>query len=191
MTMSPGLRKLTLSAHLTLSVGWLGAVAAYTALDVTAATSHEPQVLRAAYLGMGLVAGWVIVPLALASLLTGVIISAGTKWGLFRHWWVVISLLLTMVATLVLLVETSTINALAGMAADPSTSSDELRSMGSTLVHSVGGTVVLLVVLLLNVFKPRGLTPYGWRKVREERKAASASSGSKRGSALEREPESG
>lgn len=169
--MPPGLRKLALSAHLTLSVGWIGAVAAYTALDVAAATSQDPQMLRAAYLGMGLIAASVIVPLAIASLLTGLVMSIGTKWGLFRHWWVVISLLLTIFATLVLMVETQTINAFAAMAADPTTSSDDLRSMGSTLVHSVGGTVVLVVVLALNVYKPRGLTPYGWRKQREERSA--------------------
>ncbi len=169
--MPPGLRKLALSAHLTLSVGWIGAIAAYTGLDVAAATSQDPQTLRAAYLGMGLIAGSVIVPLAIASLLTGLVMSIGTKWGLFRHWWVVISLLLTIFATLVLMVETQAINAFAAMAADPTTSGDDLRSMGSTLVHSVGGTVVLVVVLALNVYKPRGLTPYGWRKQREERSA--------------------
>lgn len=169
MTLSPGLRKFALSVHLTVSVGWIGAAAAYTALDVTAATSQDPMALRAAYLGMGTVAGSVIVPLALASLITGLVISAGTKWGLFRHWWVVISLLLTIVATLVLMVETRTIKAFAAIAADPTTSGSDLRSLGSTLVHSVGGTVVLLVVLVLNVYKPRGLTPYGWRRQRQER----------------------
>jgi hypothetical protein len=171
VTIPTGIRKLVLSAHLTLSVGWIGAIAAYTALDLTAATSHDPQTLRAAYLGMGLIAGTVIVPLAIASLITGVVVSIGTKWGLFRHWWVVISLVLTTFASVVLMVETRTINALAAMAADPTTSTNDLRSMGSTLVHSIGGTVVLLMVLVLNVYKPRGLTPYGWRKRREERRA--------------------
>lgn len=74
------------------------------------------------------------------------------------------------------MVETRTINAFAAMAADPATSSDELRSMGSTLVHSVGGTAVLLVVVVLNVYKPRGLTPYGWRKLREQRRSLPGSS---------------
>lgn len=44
----------------------------------------------------------------------------------------------------------------------------DLRTLGSTLVHSVGGTVVLLVNMWLNVYKPRGLTPYGWRKQQEQ-----------------------
>jgi hypothetical protein len=172
MTMPPGLRKFALAAHLTLSVGWIGAVAAYTALDVSATTGQNAQTLRAAYLGMELIARHVIVPLALASLLTGLVMALGTTWGLFRHYWVLISLLLTIVATVVLLVEMQTISYFADMAADPTTSGDELRALGGTLVHSVGGTVVLLVILVLNVYKPRGMTRYGWRKQQQERRKA-------------------
>ena len=95
MTMPPGLRRFALAAHLTLSVGWIGAVAAYMALDLATATSQDAQTLRAAYLGMELIVRNVIVPLALASLLTGLVMALGTKWGLFRHYWVLISLLLT------------------------------------------------------------------------------------------------
>jgi hypothetical protein len=170
MTMPPGLRKFALAVHLTLSVGWIGAVAAYTALDVATVTSQDTQTLRAAYLGMELIARQVVVPMALASLLTGLVMSLGTTWGLFRHYWVLISLLLTIVATAVLLVETQTISYFADMAADPATSGDELRGMGSTLAHSVGGTVMLLVVLVLNVYKPRGMTRYGWHKQQQERR---------------------
>ena len=172
MTMTPSIRYLALSVHLALSVGWIGSVAAYMALDIAAATSHDTQTLRAAYFGMDLIAGSVIVPLAVASLLTGLVMSLGTRWSLFRHWWVLIALLLTVFATIVLVVETGTIRSFAAVAADPTASSHDLRGLGSTLVHSVGGTVVLLVVLVLNVYKPRGLTPYGWRKQRAERGAA-------------------
>jgi hypothetical protein len=168
MIMTPSLRKFALAAHITLAVGWIGAVAGYIALDVVAATSQDAQTLRAAYLAMELIALYVIVPLALASLLTGLVMSLGTKWGLFRHYWVLISFLLTIIATVVLLVETQTISYFADIAADPATSSEDLRALGSTLVHSVGGTVVLLVILVLNVYKPRGMTRYGWRKQQGE-----------------------
>jgi hypothetical protein len=97
-------------------------------------------------------------------------VSLGTKWGLFRHYWVLISLVLTTLATVVLLVETQTIGALAEMAADPTMSGDDLRALPSTLGHSVGGTVVLLVILVLNIYKPRGMTRYGWRKQQEQRR---------------------
>lgn len=169
MILTPRLRKFALAVHIVLAVGWIGAVAGYIALDVVAATSEDARTLRAAYLAMDLIAWYVIVPLAFASLLTGLVMSLGTKWGLFRYYWVLISLLLTVIATVVLLVETQTISYYAGMAADPTTSGDDLRALGSTLVHSVGGTVVLLVILVLNVYKPRGMTRYGWRKQQERR----------------------
>lgn len=168
----PSLRKAVLAVHLTASVGWIGAVAAYLALDLAAATDADAATLRAAYFGMGLIAGSVIVPLAIATLVTGVVVSLGTKWGLVRHWWVLVSLTLTVFATVVLVVETSTIRASAAVAADPAASDAELRALGGTLVHSIGGSAVL-VVLVLNVYKPAGLTPYGWRKQQEERAARS------------------
>jgi hypothetical protein len=174
MIISPRLRKFALSVHVTASVGWIGAVAAYLALDVAAATSQDAQMLRAAYLAMELTASFVIVPLALATLLTGLLMSFGTKWGLFRHYWTLISLLLTVFATLVLLIETRTISYLAHIAADPATSADELRALGNTLVHSIGGLVILLVNMWLNIYKPQGLTPYGWRKQNEQRRVLQA-----------------
>lgn len=170
MTMSPGLRKFALTVHITSSVGWIGAVAAYLTLDVNVATSQDVQTLRGTFLAMELIVSWAIVPLALASLLTGIIQSLGTQWGLFRHYWVLISLLLTIIATLVLLSETQQISRMADIAADATTSNDMLHALPNTLVHSVGGTVVLLLITVLNIYKPRGLTPYGWRKQQEQRK---------------------
>ena len=49
-------------------------------------------------------AGWTeVVPMALASLVTGVPQSLGTTWGPFRHYWVVVELVVALVATGVLL----------------------------------------------------------------------------------------
>lgn len=166
MTMSPPLRKFALTVHIAFSVGWMGAVAAYLVLDVAVATSQNAGVVRAAWIAMALIARYVIVPLALGSLLTGIIQSLGTKWGLFRHYWVLISLILTIFATLVLLVEVGTIRRISDIAV---TSNDVPLALGNTLVHSVGGTVVLIVILVLNMYKPHGLTPYGWRKQQEAR----------------------
>ncbi len=177
MNMSPTIRKLALAIHLTCSIGWLGAVVAYLALDLTVATSRDPQLVRAAWIGMGTIVTAVILPLALASLVTGLVMALGTKWGLFRHWWVLISFVLTVVATLVLVSETRVVSSIAARAADPGTPADQLLSYPPTLLHSVGGLIVLLVVQVLNVYKPQGLTPYGWRKQEEHRRAIVSSSG--------------
>ena len=169
MDMSPGLRKFSLTVHIAASVGWIGAVAAYIALDIAVTTGQDVQMVRAAYLSMELIAWYVIVPLAVASLLTGLLMSLRTKWGLVRHYWVLISFVLTTIATAVLLAETQTISYYANRAADPTISGNELHALGSTLAHSIGGAVVLLAVLALNVYKPRGMTRYGWHKQWQER----------------------
>jgi hypothetical protein len=57
--------------------------------------SEDAQIVRAAYLAMHLTTWFVIVPLCLAALLTGIVQSLGTTWGLFRHYWVVTKILLT------------------------------------------------------------------------------------------------
>ena len=165
--MGPGLRKLVLTVHLTCSVGWLGAVVAYLALGVAAATSRDARTVRAAWIAME-VTGWsTIVPLSLASLLTGLVQSLGTPWGLFRHYCVLVKLLLTALATIVLLLHMPTVSFLAGVAAE--TDGLDRGGLPGELLHAGGGLLVLLATTTLSVYKPRGLTPYGWRKQREQR----------------------
>jgi hypothetical protein len=170
MTMTPRLRKFALTVHVTSSVGLLGAVAGFLALAVAGLTSQDAQMVRAAYLAMELTAWFVIVPLAFASLLTGLVQSLGTKWGLFRHYWVLAKLLLTGLVTIVLLLKMKLIGYVAGAAADTALSSADLRAARTELViHAGGGLLVLLLPVVLSVYKPRGMTRYGWRKQHEQR----------------------
>src|SRR3712207_5139106 len=103
MIMSPGVRTLALTVHIVTSVGWIGAVIAYLALGVSAVISTDDQRVRAAWTGMEVTGWFAIVPLAIAALLTGLVMSLGTKWGLFRRFWVVITLVLTILSTVILL----------------------------------------------------------------------------------------
>ena len=106
MAMTPSLRKFALTMHVTSSVGWLGAVGAFLALAIAGLGSQDLQIVRAAYLAMHLITWFVIVPLSLAALSTGIVQSLGTTWGLFDHYWVGTKLLLTVLATAILLVHT-------------------------------------------------------------------------------------
>lgn len=117
-------------------------------------------------------AAWlVLVPLAFASLLTGIIQSLGSMWGLFRHYWVLFKLLINIFATIVLLMYTQTLGYLADIAAQATLSSDDLGLLRtpSVVIHSVLALLVLLVATTLAVYKPRGVTPYGRRKQHERR----------------------
>jgi len=173
MTMTPRVRNVALTAHVTSSVGWLGAVGGFLALAVAGLTSRDAQMVRAAYLAMELTTWFVIVPLSLASLLTGLVQSLGTTWGLFRHYWVVAKLLLNILATILLLLHTRPIARVAAVAAERTLSSADLRQLRIQLVADAGAALLLLLVATtLSVYKPRGLTPYGRRK-QDEQAAAS------------------
>ena len=162
MTMTAPVRKLTLTAHVTTSVGWLGALAVFLAHALASLISQDEQMVRAASLAMGLTAWLVILPLSLASLITGLIQALGTAWGLCRHYWILFKLLLTAVATIVLLLKLGPISYLAEVAAQTTFSSTDLIGLRTSLmVHAAGGLLVLLAVATLAVYKPRGMTRYG------------------------------
>ncbi|MFF5233591.1 DUF2269 domain-containing protein [Dactylosporangium sp. NPDC000521] len=163
MRMSPPLRKAMLTVHVAASVGWLGAVAASLALAAAALTSRDVQVVRAAYLAMDVLGRTVLVPISVASLLTGLAQSLGTVWGLVRHYWVLFKLAINVVATGVLLLYTQTLGLLADRAGDPAVSLAQLRSP-SPLVHAGAGLVLLIVATVLSVYKPRGITGFGLRR---------------------------
>jgi predicted permease len=170
--MGPQLRKLALTAHITSSVGWLGAVAGFLALAIVGLTSPDAQQVRSAYLAMDLTTSLVIVPLAVASLATGLVQSLGTRWGLFRHYWVLFKLLITVFATIILLVHLQPIGYVAGIAAERALGSGELRQLRIQLAADAGAALLALVVTTtLGVYKPRGLTPFGRRKQPEHRRA--------------------
>jgi hypothetical protein len=168
MIMKPGVRKLALSVHLTFSVGWIGAVVAYLALGVSAVTGDDAQTVRAAWIAMEVTGWFVIVPLALASLITGLVMALGTKWGLLRYYWVLISFALTVFSTVVLLLHMPSVSATTDVAQE--TDRAGLEALGGDLGHPSIGLVLLLVVQVLNMYKPPGLTRYGWRRQQAERK---------------------
>ena len=167
--MTPRLRRFALTTHVIFSVGSLGAVTAFLALAAVGLTSQDAQMVRAAYLATEVTAWFVIVPLVLASLLTGLVQALGTEWGLFRHFWVLAKLLLTLLVTIVLLLQLGPISYLADVAAETILSSADLRAARlSLVVHAGGGLLALLVPVALSLYKPQGMTRYGWRKQHEE-----------------------
>ncbi len=168
--MPPLLRKAALTAHITSSVGWLGSVVAFFALAVAGLTSQDEPTVRAVYVAME-VLGWaVLVPLAVASFVTGLVQSLGTTWGLFRHYWVLIKLAITVLATAVLLLYTRTLGYLADVASGPAVGGHlSALPSASPVLHSGAALVVLLVAAVLSVYKPRGLTSHGWSKQQEQR----------------------
>jgi hypothetical protein len=168
MAMTPGLRKFALTAHVTSSVGWLGAVVGFLALAIAGVANHDAEIVRASYLAMHVITWFVIVPFCITSLITGVTQSLGTPWGLFQHYWVTTKLLLTVIATIILLVHTQPIGQVAAFAAQSTLASDDLRQVRLQLVGDAAAALfVLLITTTLSIYKPWGVTPYGLRKQME------------------------
>ncbi|MGH3659904.1 MAG: DUF2269 domain-containing protein, partial [Micromonosporaceae bacterium] len=111
----------------------------------------------------------VLVPLAFATLLTGLVQSLGTPWGLFRHYWVLFKLVITLLVTTILVMYLGTFENMAAVAADPATQIALVRNPSPRL-HALLALLVLFVPLVLAVYKPRGITPYGFRRQRDQRR---------------------
>ena len=172
--MTPALRKLTITAHVTFSIGWLGAVAAFLVLSIAGLTSHDAEVVRGAYLSMDLISRFVVIPMCFAALATGLLQALGTPWGLFRYYWIVMKFGLAIFATIALLIHQFAVMAEAARrvsgAAAETLFSAELGPLKTELVRAPSlAILLLLVVTTLGVYKPWGLTRYGRRKRHERR----------------------
>lgn len=166
--MTPEQRKLALTAHIAASVGWLGAVAGFLPLAVMALGSSDERAVRSAFLGMALMGRLVIVPLSLASLLTGLVVSLGGPWGLFRHYWVMAKLAINILSIAILLKYMQSLNRLAALAESGVAPRDP-----SSVLHASLALAALLTATALSVYKPWGLTPYGSKQ--QERGAQGSS----------------
>lgn len=167
MPFAQPIRKLTLLAHILGSVGWIGAIAVFLALALIGLRSVDPQTVRAVYIAMEPVTWWIIVPIAFASLATGLLLSFGTPWGLLRHYWVIFKLLINLLSLPILLLHTRIIDRVAVAATVANITPADLRQDRIQLVVASGASLaVLIIATLLSVFKPRGLTSYNWIKKR-------------------------
>jgi hypothetical protein len=163
------MRKFMLTAHISCSVGWIGAVVCFLMLSVVGLTSPSDELVRGAYLSMNLIGWWILVPASLLALTTGVLQALGTKWGLFQHYWIVGKLLLTVFATIVLMLHQFTAIATAADRVVHSAAgivpAVAVGPLGVQLVVDASlAAVVLFAAMVLSVYKPWGRTPYGRRE---------------------------
>lgn len=95
-TISPRLRKAVLTAHVAISVGWLGLVTGMFAMSVAGATTHDAELQAAMYRTMSMLDEIFLGMTSMFALISGIVVSAGTKWGLLRRTWVATKFFLTM-----------------------------------------------------------------------------------------------
>src|SRR5207302_5948069 len=168
---SPSLYRLLLTAHIIASVGWLGVVFAKLVLGLAAMTTRAPGVSDALYVSMNVLNG-AFPPLAISTIVTGVLLSLGTKWGLLQHYWVATKLALTVgvIATAVQLADRlarQSIAAPSGPAADAVTILGSASAPALLLSLSVAHLLMLGAATVISVYKPWGKTWFARRKTTE------------------------
>ncbi|MEP6828445.1 MAG: hypothetical protein ABJA10_10270 [Aestuariivirga sp.] len=161
MTFSSPMRKFVLLAHVTTSVGLLGAVASFLLLSIFGIVSSNAQLVQSSYVLLMPLSTYLILPLVVASLLIGIISSLGTPWGLVRYYWVAAKLLLTSIILIVLLLQMNAIAQLSTIAANRMVTDTDVGLRIRMIIHAGGGLGMLLLIMILSLWKPKGVTPFG------------------------------
>lgn len=180
--LSRRVRRTFLVIHIASAAAWLGLTLGLLALAVTAVTADpvpagptapgEP--IEAAVRSMRVFTEWLVLPLGLLTLGSGLVLALGTPWGLARHRWVLTKFLLTLA--------TVTATALAlrpGIAeAADTVAAGAVPPAGELLGGPVVSFCAYLLMTVVSVLKPWGPTRRG-RRLRAEissRKALDARS---------------
>lgn len=90
-------RRGLLVAHVAVSVSWLGLTVGLLTLGVAAFVTGDATTAQAATRAMKIFGDWLVIPVALLSLLSGLVLALGTPWGLARHRWVWTKFWLTLI----------------------------------------------------------------------------------------------
>jgi uncharacterized membrane protein len=86
------MRRALLTAHILCSVALLGDVAGFLAVAIRAETTDDPALAAASYELLEMFSIVFGIPLSFGALITGVLLTRVTKWGIRRHRWVTVKL---------------------------------------------------------------------------------------------------
>ncbi|WAZ26125.1 DUF2269 domain-containing protein [Streptomyces cinnabarinus] len=160
MKLSRPARRATLAVHVIASAAWLGLSLGLLALGSTAAGTGSPVTVEASVRAMKLFADWLLLPIAFLTLLSGLLLSLGTPWGLARHRWVWTKFWLTLATT------TATVFALrpgVNSAVTAVAAGGPLPDSGDVLFGPIVSLTAYVFMTVISVLKPWGLTRRGRR----------------------------
>lgn len=160
MKLSRPVRRAALVVHVIASAGWLGLTLGLLALAVTAATTGSAVTVEASVRAMKLFADWLLLPVAFLTLVSGLVLSLGTQWGLARHRWVYVKFWLTLATT------TATAFALRpglGSTVDAVAGGEPLPDATGLMMGPVVSLSAYVFMTVISILKPWGPTRRGRR----------------------------
>ena len=152
-TLAARSRKVLLTVHVSVAAGLIGADLALLTLAVSGWRGSEAV---SVYPAMNLVSTWVVAPLAVTALVTGVLQGLMSPYGLLRYWWVTLKLAITLVLTgLVLFVVVPRLRGAADSAlAEASEDFNGAQPVVYVVIFSLAVAAIALMAGLA-VYKPR------------------------------------
>ncbi|MEU2285130.1 DUF2269 family protein [Streptomyces sp. NPDC013178] len=153
-------RRASLVVHVVASAGWLGLTLGLLGLGIAATTTGSAATVEASVRAMKLFADWLLLPVAFLTLLSGLVLSLGTPWGLARHHWVHTKFWLTLATTTatVFVLRPAVNSAVTAVAAG-----GPLPDAGDVLFGPIVSLSAYVFMTVISVLKPWGPTRRGRR----------------------------
>ncbi|MFE0178139.1 DUF2269 domain-containing protein [Streptomyces sp. NPDC059002] len=161
MKLSRPARRATLVVHVVGSAGWLGLTLGLLALALTAITTESTTIIEAAVRSMKIFTDWLVIPLSLLTLLSGLLLSVGTPWGLAKHRWVYTKFWLTLATTIasVFALRPGVSDSAATVAAG-----DPITDASGLIAGPIVSLSAYVFMTVISVLKPWGLTRRGQKQ---------------------------
>ena len=151
--MTASRRNIAVTVHVVAALALLGVSTVVLVAGLQAATRDDARDAHAVYSLLRLLTFSLDLPLAAITLLSGVLLALTSRWGLFRHWWVIAKLAIygaTLIIGLVLI--SPSLDTMIDVTEAGNTGESGARS---TLIVAAGvQAVILAAAAALGVFKP-------------------------------------
>ncbi len=145
-----------LLVHIASAGAWIGMDIVLGVLVFTALFSDSGATKALSYQALELFAIWPLFATGLICLLSGIVLSLGTKYGLVKFWWVAVKLVLNVVlSSLVLFALRPGVLAAAEQGRDY-LAGGAVPSMPDLIFPPIVSTMALLFAFVLSVYKPWG-----------------------------------
>jgi uncharacterized membrane protein len=151
------LRKTVLLLHIVAGGTWFGLDVAMAVLVFTAIGTDSAAVRAYTLQSLKLITVWPMFSAAMLSLITGILLGLGSKYGLLRYWWVAIKLGLNLILTaLVVTALRSEVANAASLGAQLAGGADVDWNFTNMIYPPIVSPTALTIAFLLAVFKPWG-----------------------------------
>lgn len=151
------LRKTVLLLHIVAGGTWFGLDVAMAVLVLTAIGTDSAAVRAYTLQSLKLITVLPMFSAAMLSLITGILLGLGSKYGLLRYWWVAIKLGLNLIlATLVVTALRGEVANAAGLGAKLAGGADVEWNFTNMIYPPIVSPTALTIAFLLAVLKPWG-----------------------------------